>query len=199
MLGISRGVWPSEDHDDRGELDREATMVGFDDGEASTVRDAFAVLESVRCPEGPVVRQRPRLCGDALQQWLRLRVQRLVRLKAAPPAMYLGRGAVGIGSTFFHLDSVEQASLIVHEARHVDGASHKSCLPEVRRFLGDPVGLRGCDEGSGGAYAFQERFLEMATEMGICGDGNEACRVARRRAAIRACDCLKPAVLVGLR
>ncbi|TGK13124.1 hypothetical protein EHO60_02685 [Leptospira fletcheri] len=104
--------------------------------------------------------------GQKLDSWFGDRIRFFKIGRTDPYLAYYNGEAIVLGKGFFLLSKIEQALVLVHEARHADGKkySHVDCpsdfpylslrIPETK-----PAGLKACDDISDGSYGFGAAFL----------------------------------------
>ncbi|EQA45750.1 putative lipoprotein [Leptospira broomii serovar Hurstbridge str. 5399] len=118
--------------------------------------------------------------GKDLSAWLNSRIK---VYKIGPTGKYIAYfhdGMVVLGKDFFNLPKVEQALVLIHEARHADGRefTHSKCpagFPylSVRAPQTSLENVEACDERVDGSYGFGAAFLFEVYAFGLYQTGEE--------------------------
>ncbi|EQA37582.1 hypothetical protein LEP1GSC047_4019 [Leptospira inadai serovar Lyme str. 10] len=118
--------------------------------------------------------------GADLSAWLNSRIK---VFKMGPTGKYIAYfhdGMVVLGKDFFTLPKVEQALVLIHEARHADGRefTHSKCpegFPYVSlRSPKIPLeNTEACDDRVDGSYGFGAAFLFEIYAFGLYQTGEE--------------------------
>ncbi|TGK21953.1 hypothetical protein EHO61_01585 [Leptospira fluminis] len=118
--------------------------------------------------------------GQKLDFWFGNRIRFFKIGRTDPYLAYHDGETIVLGKSFFLLSKIEQALVLVHEARHADGKrySHVECpadfpylslrMPETK-----PAGLKACDDISDGSYGFGAAFLFEVFAYGLAEAGEE--------------------------
>jgi len=104
--------------------------------------------------------------GKRLNQWI---LQRTRKISIQKNSFFMAQNdgfELKLDPRFFSLPILEQAIILVHEARHSDGLeySHSKCPDNFfylssRNLNADLSGADACDEIENGAYGFSSAFL----------------------------------------
>ncbi|RHX84606.1 hypothetical protein DLM78_16935 [Leptospira stimsonii] len=116
--------------------------------------------------------------GPTLLYWLKLRIH---DFKIGASNQYVANfenGTVYLDPSFFNLSKLEQAVILIHEARHGDGDEfhHVDCPDEfpflsIRAPESDLEGIRACDDRIDGAYGLGAAFLFEIFSFGLFPPG----------------------------
>lgn len=112
--------------------------------------------------------------GKKINSWISKRIKTIRYANSWTAAVHHGDKQIVIGDEFFASGFLEQAYILVHEARHSDagGYPHIRC-PEDYLFVsaGQPhmmlSGEYGCDDSNRGAYTYQAAFLYELLAYGL--------------------------------
>ncbi|RHX77763.1 hypothetical protein [Leptospira yasudae] len=112
--------------------------------------------------------------GNKLEQWLKSRIDGFKMDSSQPYIAHYSNRIVYLNRNFFRFSKLEQAVILIHEARHADGNEyqHIRCpygFPylSVRDPEAELEGLAACDDKQDGAYGFGAAFLFEIYSLGV--------------------------------